>query len=82
MDDGKYYASIVDVIVLPEYQNQGIGKEILSLLKSELDSYLFITLTSAPGKDTFYKKQGWLKQKSAYIWPKSETQKIEYCENS
>lgn len=80
VDDGKYYALIVDVVVRPSHQGKGIGKNIVETLKKELKGYNFITLTSAPNKDGFYKKLGWKKQKSSYIWPKDEKQIKEHCE--
>ncbi len=80
VDDGKYYALLVDVVVHPEYQTKGIGTQIVNELKSRLNGYNFITLTAAPNKEGFYEKLGWKKQKSAYIFPKDEKQRIEHCE--
>ena len=76
LDDEKYYALIVDVAVKPEFQGAGFGRDIVTYLKDQLSSYRFITLTCAPGKDEFYTRLGWQKQKSAFIWPVSENQKI------
>lgn len=80
VDDGTYYALLVDIVVRPEYQSQGIGKTIVAELKDRLIGYNFITLTAAPNKEDFYKKLGWKKQKSAYIFPKDEKQFNEHCE--
>lgn len=80
VDDGKYYALLVDVVVQPEYQSKGIGKTIVNNLKDKLNGYHFITLTAAPNKEGFYKKIGWKKQKSAYIFPKDDKQRLEHCE--
>ena len=77
VDDGKYYALIADLVVHPDYQGKGIGSEILRYLKNSLDGYLFITLTSAPGKEAFYDKQGWKKQTTSFIWPRTEDQRKE-----
>ena len=79
VDDGKYYALLVDVVVHPEYQTKGIGTQIVNALKSRLNDYNFITLTAAQNKEGFYEKLGWKKQKSAYIFPKDEKQRIEHC---
>ncbi|WP_426430912.1 GNAT family N-acetyltransferase [Winogradskyella sp. HB-48] len=81
VDDGKYYALLVDVVVHPEYQAKGIGTQIVNEIKSRLNSYNFITLTAAPNKEGFYEKLGWKKQKSAYIFPKDEKQGLEHCES-
>jgi len=82
VDDGKYYALIVDLIVIPEYQGKGIGSRILTDLKDQLNEFYFTTLTSAVGKEEFYNKQGWEEQKTAFIWPRSERQKNEHAKNS
>jgi aralkylamine N-acetyltransferase len=74
VDDGKYYASIVDLIVHPEFQGKGIGSSILTYLKNSLEGYIFTTLTSAIGKESFYEKQGWKKQTTSFIWPRSVKQ--------
>lgn len=39
--------------------------------------YAFTTLTSAVGKEAFYEKQGWKKQVTSFIWPRSEKQRKE-----
>jgi aralkylamine N-acetyltransferase len=46
LDDGQYYALIVDLAIVPEFQGNGIGRRILAELKNELSDYLFVTLTS------------------------------------
>ena len=82
VDDGKYYALIVDAVVSPKYQGKGVGSKILSELKTALDGYYFTTLTSAAGKEGFYLKQGWKKQKTAFIWPRSDKQRQDHAEDS
>lgn len=80
VDDGKYYALIVDVVVHPKHQGKGIGTRMVNKLSGLLKGYNFITLTAAPGKDGFYEKLGWKKQRSAYILPSNEKQEMEHCE--
>lgn len=80
VDDGKYYANLVDIAIHPDYQGQGIGKKIVEAISEQLVGYHFITLTAAPGKAGFYEKIGWLNQKSAYLLPKDEKQIKEHCE--
>ena len=82
VDDGKYYALIVDLVVSPDFQCQGIGQKILAELRDELESYIFTTLTSAVGKEQYYIKQGWGIQKTAFIWPRSEKQRADHTINS
>lgn len=81
VDDGKYYALIVDLVVSPEYQGMGVGSKILSDLKNSLAGYCFTTLTSAVGKESFYLKQGWAKQTTAFIWPRSNNQRKNHVED-
>ena len=80
VDDGKYYALLVDIVIHPDYQSKGIGKSIVNELQKRLVGYEFITLTAAPNKEGFYQKIGWKKQKSAYIFPKDQKQFNEHCE--
>ena len=71
VDDGRYYAWIVDLVVSPDYQGKGIGKKMLSHLVKDLAAFKTISLVSADGKEGFYKKQGWVVQKSiSFIAPK------------
>lgn len=80
VDDGKYYALLVDVVVHPSFQAKGIGKTIVNTLLEQLQGYNFVTLTAAPNKEGFYRKLGWKKQKSAFMLPKDEKQLLEHCE--
>lgn len=62
--DGSMYWYVQDVVVLPEYQGLGIGKEIMRRLKdfvlinTEPDTITTIGLMAAKGKEEFYKKLG------------------------
>jgi GNAT superfamily N-acetyltransferase len=82
VDDGMYYALIVDLVVHPNYQGRGIGKALLKALKDELSQYEFTTLTAAPGKDEFYTRQGWRRQSSSFIWPRSDLQMAQHAMHS
>lgn len=79
VDDGRFYALIVDLVVAPAFQGKGIGSRILTELRDVLESYYFTTLTSAVGKEGFYLKQGWSPQKTAFIWPRSERQREDHA---
>jgi len=80
VDDGKYYALLVDVVVHPNHHKKGVGTIIVNTLTEHLKGYNFITLTAAPNKEGFYQKLGWKKQKSAYIIPKDQKQHNDHCE--
>ena len=79
MDDGKYYALLVDIIVHPDYQGKGLGALIVNTLKDQLKNFMFVTLTSVPEREEFYKKLGWKKQSLSFLWPTSENQEKLYC---
>lgn len=79
LDDGEFYAMVVDLVVAPEFQGKGIGSRILAELKDASAGFIFTTLISAVGKEPFYKKQGWLKQKTGFIWPRSKKQSADHA---
>jgi len=55
ISDGHYYTSIFDVIVNPDFQKQGIAKEMMKILLKEFQgSYFFLSYT--PGNKEFYDK--------------------------
>jgi ribosomal protein S18 acetylase RimI-like enzyme len=61
LSDGKLHALITEMIVLPEYQGNGIGRQILKMItevcfKHEIRD---IQLFSARGKAGFYEKFGY-----------------------
>jgi GNAT superfamily N-acetyltransferase len=68
--DKGYMALIVDVMVKPEYQEKGIGtemlKKIMQFLETSVNSeqMLMINLMSVRGKEKFYSKFGFLERPS------------------
>lgn len=64
-DEGLIYY-IQDVIVLPEYQNQGIGKTLMDRIMRYLEEHkkgrLGIGLMAAKGKEGFYRKYGFVER--------------------
>jgi ribosomal protein S18 acetylase RimI-like enzyme len=79
IDDGRFYASLVDVVVAPSYQGRGIGSEIVRQLQSRLSSFLIVNLTAAPEVQGFYRRLGWKLQKTAMMHPRSEEQARRNC---
>lgn len=61
LSDGKLHALITEMIILPEYQGHGIGKEILKMLTDVCSANKIrdIQLFSAKGKAGFYEKYGY-----------------------
>jgi ribosomal protein S18 acetylase RimI-like enzyme len=78
IDDGRYYAVLVDIAVHPDFQGRGLGRTVTDHLRAQLDGYRFVTLTAAPGKQDFYRKLGWVPQTSAMIWPQSDLQREQH----
>lgn len=62
--DGEYQAGIYDVVLLPEYQKKGIGKEIITQLCKRLPVPNII-LYAVPGREGFYRKCGFKKMLTA-----------------
>jgi aralkylamine N-acetyltransferase len=58
LSDGQYQSAIYDVVVLPDYQNQGVGKAIMKALLAKLPKSAPVLIFASPGKQDFYKKFG------------------------
>ena len=66
ISDGATNSAIFDVVVLPEYQGQGIGRSIMQYLLDRLPERS-VLLVSVPRQETFYRKLGFHKLKTAYL---------------
>lgn len=68
VSDGGYVVFIVDVLVLPEYQRRGIGKNMMKKIMEHIygmlrDGYCIqVDLLAAKGKERFYEKFGFVKR--------------------
>lgn len=64
LSDGGCVTLILDVVVLPEYQGNGIARvmleKIMTYIKSNLDQgeIAYVALMAAKGKEGFYQKFG------------------------
>jgi predicted N-acetyltransferase YhbS len=58
ISDGQYQSAIYDVVVLPAFQNQGVGKLIMEALLQKLPKSGPVLIFVAPGKQDFYSKFG------------------------
>ncbi|MDH5445712.1 MAG: GNAT family N-acetyltransferase [Gammaproteobacteria bacterium] len=56
--DGVDCAYLCDIAVLPEYQGNGIGGDIIKKLLDDAMGHRKIILYAAPGKESLYKKYG------------------------
>lgn len=57
LSDGEYQAAVYDCAVLPEYQGRGIGALIMENILDGVAGCNVI-LYASPGKEGFYRKQG------------------------
>lgn len=65
LSDGCYFGTITELLVLPEYQRQGIGSRLLQLAKEHTPTLLYFG--AQPGMEPFYEKNGCQKSLQSYI---------------
>jgi aralkylamine N-acetyltransferase len=58
ISDKHYQSAIYDVVVLPEYQNRGVGKSIMKSLLEKLPKSGPVLIFVTPGKQDFYRNFG------------------------
>jgi ribosomal protein S18 acetylase RimI-like enzyme len=58
ISDGQFQSAIYDVVVLPEFQSQGVGQSIMNAILEKLPNSGPVLLYAAPGKQAFYRKFG------------------------
>ncbi|MGE4552465.1 MAG: GNAT family N-acetyltransferase [Desulfovibrionaceae bacterium] len=63
ISDGAYQAAVYDCAVLPEYQGQRIGTRIMERILERVAGCSVI-LYAAPGKEGFYRKQGFRRMRT------------------
>ena len=56
LSDGYYFGTITELLVLPKYQQQGIGSRLLQLAKDITPTMLYFG--AQPGIEAFYEKNG------------------------
>ena len=55
LSDGYFFGTITELLVLPQYQKQGIGSHLLRLAKAHAPSMLYFG--AQPGMEAFYEKK-------------------------
>ena len=69
--DGVMYFYVQDVIVLPEFQQHGIGSvimdNIMQYIHENAVNNSVVALMSAVGKEGFYEKYGFIKRPNKYL---------------
>lgn len=64
LSDGYYFGTVPELLVLPEYQKQGIGSKLLQLAKDNAPTMLYFG--AQPGAEAFYEKNGCQKGLQSY----------------
>lgn len=78
ISDGQYQSAIYDVVVLPEFQKQGVGKNIMNALLDKLPKGGKVLIFVAPGKQDFYRKFGFGNLKTGMgLFPNPEISKAQ-----
>jgi GNAT superfamily N-acetyltransferase len=57
ISDGAYQAAVYDMVVAPEHQGRGVGKQILEMILKKVGPCNVI-LYANPGREGFYGKMG------------------------
>ena len=65
LSDGYYFGTITELLVLPEYQNKGVGSHLLQLAKENTPTMLYFG--SQPGAEGFYEKNGCKRGLPSYV---------------
>ena len=65
MDDGIMTAYVHYLPVRPEYQGQGIGKQIVNMIKEKYRDYLRVVLAAENDKIGFYEPRSFKKAPAA-----------------
>ena len=64
LSDGYFFGTITELLVLPEYQGQGVGSALLRLAREHAPTLLYFG--AQPGVEGFYEKNGCKRSLQAY----------------
>lgn len=65
LSDGYYFGTITELLVLPQYQKQGIGSKLLQLAKDNTPTMLYFG--AQPTAEKFYEKNGCQRSLQSYM---------------
>jgi ribosomal protein S18 acetylase RimI-like enzyme len=65
LTDGYFFTTVSEILVLPEYQKQGIGRELMNLAWSISPSSIF--LGAQKGNEGFFEKLGYIHTMAGYV---------------
>ena len=68
LTDGYFFGTITELLVLPEYQRQGVGSKLLEFAKENTPTMLYFG--AQPGIEPFYEKSGCQKSLQSGSIPK------------
>ena len=70
VSDAAFHAVLLDIVVHPQFQNQGLGKKMVRVLIKELQQSEIqdITLFASPHASDFYHKLGFVTQPNNLQW--------------
>ena len=71
LSDGYYFGTITELLVLPQYQKQGIGSKLLQFAKDNTPTMLYFG--AQPTAEKFYEKNGCQKSLQSYMIKKEAT---------
>ena len=71
LTDGYYFGTITELLVLPEYQKQGVGSKLLQLAKDNTPTMLYFG--AQPGIENFYEKNGCKRSLQSYAIEKERS---------
>ncbi len=71
LTDGYFFGTITELLVLPEYQRQGIGSALLALAKQHTPTLLYFG--AQPEAERFYERNGCRKSLQSYQIDQPET---------
>jgi len=71
LPDGYYFGTITELLVLPEYQREGIGSMLLQFAIKNTPTMLYFG--AQPGLEPFYEKNGCQKGLQSYTIKKNRT---------
>lgn len=70
--DYAYCSYLSDLAVRKEYQNQGIGKQLIRELQAHLGDEVSLLLLSAPGAMNYYPQLGFQNPANAFLIPRTK----------
>ena len=62
LDDGVFYATLWDMLVLPEYHRRGVGTRMLSLVLERCRGRQIVSLVATPAGRPLYERAGFAQE--------------------